>query len=424
MKFRCLTTSYFYFIFYIFTFPLVIKSENLTEDDHDFVKASLMIVSPGAEPHQVFGHAMIRMECPKLNLDRTFSFENSGTNIVKRFLEGAMGNVTEIITKDYLTQFIEEGREVKSYDLNLSLDEKIHLWEILDSVKLLPDRTFDITDSHCFSVITESIDQAVFPARINWDESPLQSLTYGGLIEKLAEPTSPWNALIIGLPLANYLDRSGTGRKFVNPLSFDSDYKEFEIVSLDGSRRPLVNGEPKIIIKKTNANLDKPNHPTPLQTSLILLAIILIITAIQVWKKWIVIGKVLDGILWVFITASGIIIAIVTYMPGHMGGNWTWLFIILNPIAWIPPLVCLLWPIKASLNGKSIKNAGKIATAEKKKRFMLLWLVYGSILSLYAVAITLFSPSTIWAWRIVALALAIRCFYHYYMNRNSHIAKS
>lgn len=390
---------FFSLIFLIALFSGSVSAQTVAlSNDSNFITASMIIVSPSNVPQGSFGHAFIRMECPAHNLDRGFSFENnSEDNYVKLYLEGAKGRVNEVYFDQYLNMFAQEGRQVRSYPLNLTVDEKARLWEVLDSLNTLPERPFDVIDSHCFSVISEAVAIAVRPSKINWDEPPLLSNSYGKNSRLLAEGHSPWNSMIIMLPLANLGDRSGHGRKFVYPTCFDSIYTQLQIVAPDGSRRPLVKGEPEILAEQTNLDLLRPVHPTPFEVSLIVLGVILVVTALQFFLKWKIIGMVIDIILWVFVTGGGIALAVITYSPNHAGGDWNWIFIVLNPLAWIPVLSC-----------RALKPLNRL------KALKWVWTVYAAVLLIYAAAVTLVAPSTIAAWRVLACALAVRCLWHAY----------
>lgn len=364
-------------------------------DDPDFIKASLLIASPGFEPHEISGHAFIRLECPTHNLDRIFSFGNDAENWMKVFFEGAKGKYYEFQYQGYVdNNYKKAGREVISYPLNLTLNEKARLWEVLDSLKTLPEKPFDIIDSHCFSEIMKSVDIALKPSGIDWSGYSLEKNSYFENTYLLENETSPWNVSFIIMPLGNLADKSGEGRTFVYPFYMPRIYKELQIVRADGSRRPLFSGEPEVLVPLGEESLERPVRPTPTEAALIVLGVVIAVCSLQLAFRWKWPGFALDTLLWILVTAGGLFIALVTYMPGHVGGSWNWPLVVLNPLAWIP---ILIWRREA-------------------RKLRVVWAVYAAVLLLFAAAIPLVAPSMVAAWRILALALAIRCAYQYYTN--------
>lgn len=364
--------------------------------DPNFIKAQFIMVSPGLLPQQSSGHAAIRLECPTYGLDRVFTFENnSGESVLKLFFEGAKGRILEFDYDDFIEEYKPEQRQLTAYPLNFSIDEKARLWEVLDSMKTLPDQRFDVIDSHCFSVIAESLDKAVFPSKINWDEISIQSNSYGVNAALQAKNSAPWQLITLMLPLGTMADTKGNGqRDFVFPVLFEDTYDEFRIVSPDGRRRDLIRGTPEILLTGAS-ELNRPVRPTPVETAMLVLLAVVIITGFQLAGKWKVAGRVLDIFLWTVVTLGGIFIAMVTYVPGHTGGNWNWPLLVLNPIAWIPVCIC----------------------RKKPRALRVVWIIYGTGLVLFAGFITLISPSLHDAWRILAVALAVRCFFRAGVNR-------
>lgn len=332
------------------------------------------------------------MECPLYGFDRVFSFANNGgNNISKLFVEGVRGNVKELEYEDYVRDFKEEGREIKAYPLNLSLDERARLWEVLDSLKVSPVRPFNIVDSHCFSVISEAVEIAVAPSKILWDEPPYQNNSYSENTFKSGGENYPWNYMMIMLTFGNMADESGSGRGFVYPTTFEFSYDKFRIVTNDSVSRPLIAGAPQILMEEKGNHA--ANRPTPVELSLIILGIVAVITTFQFLGKWRMPGKILDWTLWVIVTAGGLFILFITYAPIHYGGNWNWPLIVMNPIAWIPVAI-FSWTKNKAFNLKCI------------------WIIYAVVLVLFAAFVRGISPSIDSSWRLFAIALAVRCVWH------------
>lgn len=364
---------------------------SLKEDD-DLIKASLVVTGTGDMPYQISGHVAIRMESPRLGLDRMFTFDNNVSNISKFFTQHLEGRVFENLSDEYLNIFFKEDREITSFTLNLNEDEKLRLWEVLDSMKMLPERPFNIIDSHCFSVAAEALDKAVAPAYINWNEQAQKWSSYSEIAKVSGGDNNPWNYLFIMLALGNKGDAKGDGAKFIYPTTFAQTFSDFEIMYPDGTTKPLILSNPLTI--NTRKNIDKAIYPTPFLASVIFLILVVLVTIMQYLGKWNLVGKSLDIAIWTLTIVGGIIILTITYSPHHYGGNWNWALIVFNPLAWLP-----------------------IAVFRKNiKVYKTLWMFYAIILLLFAIFIGQIATHIDNSWRIVAFALAIRCFGKYIKN--------
>lgn len=363
------------------------------EENDDFVIASLLITSVGELPHQITGHAALRLQCDSLGLDRVFTFDNNvGGDLKKFYLEGGRGKIFENTYQDYVGYIKDEGRELTAYNLNLTLDEKIRLWEVLDSIKFLPERPFDICDSHCFSVISSAIDEAIYPNRVNWDLAALTWKSYSDIAKTSGGKENQWNHLLIMLALGNRGDEAAEGNKYIYPVAFAKNSDNFFIINVDGSQRPLSDKH-EILIKA--AKEDAPNRPSPSTAGLIFLLIVLGLTILQYFSRIKSIGIGLDIFILVITITGGLLIILVTYLPNHYGGNWNWPLIVFNPLAIFPILIF----------------------KSKPQALRIIWAIYAVILIAFAIFIGLIAPSISMFWRWIALGIAIRCIWHIYKVR-------
>ncbi len=91
----------------------------------DIVKASLLIVGPGDAWYSRFGHASLRMACPRHSLDRCFTDE--GEEICARPLMFLLGKLkmgmVSVPTESFLDVHRRDGRSVVRHELNLQYGE-------------------------------------------------------------------------------------------------------------------------------------------------------------------------------------------------------------------------------------------------------------------------------------------------------------
>lgn len=115
-------------------FPTKAQEQGQAPDNpaEDFVRTSVVFAEPGKALLSVYGHAMLRLECPDLKLDYIFSQENA-TDSIFRFINGkSMVGTRAVPTQEYLQIYRDEKRSVYSYELNLPIRIKQRLWQQMD----------------------------------------------------------------------------------------------------------------------------------------------------------------------------------------------------------------------------------------------------------------------------------------------------
>lgn len=100
-------------------------------------QVSLITVAPGEELYSSFGHTVLRVFDPVLNLDRTYNygtFDFRVDNFYVKFLRGTLPyqlSVGDIYRELYYWQY--ENRSVRQQTLNLTLAQKQRLFEALET---------------------------------------------------------------------------------------------------------------------------------------------------------------------------------------------------------------------------------------------------------------------------------------------------
>ena len=135
-------------------------------DSSNFVKASILLVSPGNSVYSVCGHAALRMECPMHQLDYCFSFEVPETSI--RLFSALAGKLRQGLSvapsKDFLCMYQQEGRKVTSYTLGLNFEEKQRLWKLLDECAAYGlYRRYDYIHHGCAVECADIVQRALSP---------------------------------------------------------------------------------------------------------------------------------------------------------------------------------------------------------------------------------------------------------------------
>ena len=141
----------------------------------DFVTASLLILAPLKVLYSVFGHAMLRMECPTHQLDYIYSFESEDdVGTFMRVVAGkAKAKYIAVPTDTFLNDCRETGREVRQYRLNLKPREKQELWQLLDNELLLgAHRNFNLLYTNCLSTTIIDVQRCLIAEQFEWGPLP------------------------------------------------------------------------------------------------------------------------------------------------------------------------------------------------------------------------------------------------------------
>ena len=211
--------------------------------DEDFIHASLLVIGPGDNVVTCFGHAAIRMQCPTHQLDYCFTFEMKlaeGEHM--KFLTGqAKAGFIVAPTPAFFSQYMDKGRGITEYDLNLSPSEKQLLWRNLDQeVKRDVRWPYDFITVNCGSMCVWIIEKSLQDERIVYHQLPsiLQS-SYGDVMDYIAKD-APWMNLYFHLRY--FSQRNDLGRlndKMAPPLLAEA-WQQATFTDSKGNCRPVI----------------------------------------------------------------------------------------------------------------------------------------------------------------------------------------
>ena len=131
----------------------------------DFVRAYVIVASPGEILYSALGHAALRLECPAYGLDYIYSYEGEDTrdNILRFFAGKLQMRVGTAPTREYLQPYAVEGRGVVAYELHLPVAVKQRLWKQMDERVLEPPVPYDYMNRGCAISVSHWIRAAVDP---------------------------------------------------------------------------------------------------------------------------------------------------------------------------------------------------------------------------------------------------------------------
>lgn len=206
---------------------------------------SLITCGPGDDLYSVFGHSAIHVSDRTTGLDKVYNYGTFDFDTPNFYLEFARGKLNYALSVTSFERFIigyqYEGRWVQRQVLNLTLEEKVALYDFLE-VNALPENRnykYDFFYDNCSSRIRDVFEE-VLGRDLTWEGAKSDtSATFRQLI-KLYLDNHPWSELGIDLALGIPCDRQADYRNKM----FLPDYLmagfETGSVSRGGTREPLV----------------------------------------------------------------------------------------------------------------------------------------------------------------------------------------
>lgn len=298
----------------------------------DTVMTSILVAEPGPRIFQVSGHAAIRLQCPAYGLDNVFSFETDNRGgMAGQILGQARGRFAGIEFGEYRRDFEAEGRGITEYPLNLTDAQTRRLWQILDrSIADRQEHDFNLRRSNCTSRAMEKIIAALRPERIELNESVCSRMDNATLIREAVGKDYPWASLLLCSAVGSDADIRDPWVYLLPPVIIDHIFADAEIVSANGTRRPLLSGEPALIsASHTDRGHDAPS-PRAVASGILVFAVLLSICDLGGRLRRLV--HAADVALLCVQTAGAVALIFVSAIPASIGTWFNWLFIPFNPL--------------------------------------------------------------------------------------------
>lgn len=302
--------------------------DNVDRNAPDFVKASLLVMGPGAELYSCAGHACFRLECPKFNLDYCFSYESEAARArVLAFLAGNLKmGMFAVPTEEFVKPYREEGRGIRQYELTLPPDAKQRLWRLLDGkAGEGSELQYDFIRRGCAQSTLKYLFEAIRPYPIEYAPWPTK---YERTLRELfsdALENNPWNLFVLQALVGTDVDAD---LPKVQRVIIPGDLAEFlKTVKVNGE--PILQHEPTDLIAGTPTASRSVIRPVPVAA----LAALLLVGNVFMCAAWI------D---WLFLAVQallGIFLCYLVFGSSLPATTWNWLLVPFNPL----PLVFWKW---------------------------------------------------------------------------------
>lgn len=302
---------------------------------------SLLTCGPGPEVYTYFGHSALRVTDPVLKIDRVYNygtFDFSVPNFYAQFINGKLYYMLSVVRyQGFVPDYINERRFIKEFTLNITLEQKRELFNLLE-INYLPENRhywYDFFTDNCSTRIRDIVVKATDGTYL-WPPEPAEHLTYRQLIMPYISLNN-WAKTGILLMLAGGADQesSQVGYMFLP----DHMHRLFsQAKEADGT--PLCKPEKILFL---------PDYPKPIGTGLIhpyvIFSILLLISwGIVLYRRTpSVLMKSFFSLLFLISGAMGLLFCYMWFFSAHLvchaNLNLAWAFplnIFLAFTIWFP----------------------------------------------------------------------------------------
>lgn len=365
-------------------------ADEVLPDSSNFVQASVIITTPGTELFYFLGHSALRLQCPSADLDYCFSFNtivDQGVAFNFLLISGQMIAGYEAVKfDDYLKPFKESGRGVYEYPLNLTLEEERALWKLMDD-QMLKGMCFkfDFLFNNCTGPLFRSLESIMKQEKFVYtNEYPLTLNTRERMKVSLG---SPWFDFFSVIMLSAYYRDDFPLYMKVYPELWGRLLVNAEIVGVDGSRRPALESP---VEELTPQKLFVKNSPiTPTWVFGCLFALVLLVTYLEVAKRWQRLSKTVDIILFTAYTLFSLYLLYASCIQ-LFGTFHNWFLIVFNPL----PILGYVF-------------------FRKKPFYYKFWLVFVVVLMAFMVFLPLYMGKMEWPHEFLLATLLVRSIANY-----------
>ena len=368
-------------------------------DSSNFVTASLLVITPGVPTYSALGHCALRMECPAYSLDYCFSFESRGKtkwfNYLKFFTGNTPAGFLAVPTKRFVGNYMQEGRGIKQYTLNLTHHEKQELWRYLDNDMVAGvHRNFNFIHNNCASMSLIAVESVMWKEDFDVKEWPAPMSLVNGKGVKFLTRDAPWLQFFLMSLLGSEADVYWNQEYRISPELIDDVMANADIVDNQGKRRAALVAPPTTLATAKTQIMPTKITPNVVFGTCLLLIILL---TMGEWKwGWRRLPQIVDIVLFACQTILGCLLLYLTFVSCLFGLHVNWLLIPFNPL---PFLLWLLF--------------------RHKRGFHRVYAFYAIVLILFVIVSPFVTTQLTVAHLLIVATLAIRCLSNYYkLKRN------
>ena len=328
-------------LLFIFIFFVSIQqnfSQKLVLSDQSEI--SIITAGPGDVLYEAFGHSAIRVKDPTLNLDIIFNyglFDFNQPNFYVNFVKGRLlYRLGKQSFRRFITSYDYQQRWVKDQVLNLSLVDRIKIFEYLNE-NSLPENAEYLYDPYFNNCATKLRDIAKeilgnkiqFPSSFSNENFTLRQLMNQEL------PWNTWGSFGINLALGNTLDKEIIADNYMYLPDYVHNAFQNASITENKTTTPLVLEESQLL-RYPEKQIDIQWY-NPFSVFSLLLLLTIVVTFRD--QKRNIRSKWLDFTLFFVTGVSGIIICFLWFFTDHYTApnnfNLLWAFVLNFFVAFI-----------------------------------------------------------------------------------------
>lgn len=278
----------------------------------DYSYVEIYTCAPGNQLYSQFGHTAIGVIDPKQGLDEVFNYGTFSFNTPHFYLKFCAGKLLYQLTSESFGRFVYtyeyRGRQVLAQRLNLSLEQRQHLFDLLTENNKPENRDYqyDFFFDNCATRVLDMLYNA-FGDSLTYCEADTITPTLRDCLHPYLN-NSKWTKAGIDLVLGSITDHPATMRE----QSFIPDKLCKYLCNCKIGSSPLVS-DTKIIVESTIEYEKTPFLLSPLLIFSLLLILVLILGRKVEKAKWIIIDRIYFTIMGVL----GLVTALLWFATDH-----------------------------------------------------------------------------------------------------------
>ena len=251
---------------------------NMKAQRADSIRISLLTCASGGEIYSLFGHTAIRYENFTRNIDAVFNYGMFNFNAPQLHSPLRFGRdglpVRSYQLRALCSRIQLPGRDVWQQTLNLTPDEKEHLFNLLQENYRPENREYryNFFYDNCATRPRDQIEKAI-DGSLQYADNMTDNdtgISFRDLLHKYSEG-HPWSRFGMDMCMGSEADKPINRRlmMFV-PFYVQEYFNTAQIINKEGKARPLVSSEEKIVETGLTAADHRSGGITPMQSALLL----------------------------------------------------------------------------------------------------------------------------------------------------------
>ena len=269
--------------------------------------------APGNQLYSQFGHTAIGIIDPRQNLHEVFNYGTFSFNTPNFYLKFCSGKLLYQLTTESFSEFVytyeRRGRQVVAQRLNLSLEQRQHLYEMLEENSLPEncDYQYDFFFDNCASRVLDMLYRAFGDSLIYTGSDTVEQPTMRDCIHPYLD-RSLWTKAGIDLVLGSITDHKASNRQ----QSFLPDKLHDYLAECQIDTLPLVS-DTRLLVKSTIEYDRTPWFLSPLLIFSLLLIAVVVLTLRLSTSALLIFDRIYFGIIGLL----GILITLLWFATDH-----------------------------------------------------------------------------------------------------------